>query len=62
MEGGGLQQWIEVILKPKSKLEENEAKLYSIFSPNKFNSVPAPKKGKDLMFKNKIKVAKKTSH
>lgn len=52
---------IEVILKPKSKLGENKAKLQYYFSPNKFNSVLAPKKGKNLKFKNKnkIKIEKK---
>lgn len=53
---------------PKSKnpsLERTkQAKLHSNFLPNKFNSDPAPKKGKVVNFKNKnkIKIAQKPNH
>lgn len=57
----------EMTLKTKNLSQERmkHAKLHSSpFFPNKFNSVPAPKKGLNLNFKNKnkIKIAQKPSH
>ena len=45
--------WSDPKTKNSSLERMKQAKLHSIFFPNKFNSVPALKKGKDLNFKNK---------